>query len=121
MGKDVGDLIPKTGNLEANRIISKQTGVVLDQFNEKLELSDNYKNLGNEEKLELLKELVSEAKKEAKGEIASDLAGVVYNELKKVRSVRRKEVFMKLKDRGLLTENIQDYLLPMLEAQPLPK
>ena len=121
MGKDVGDLIPKTGNLEANRIISKQTGVILDQFNEKLELSEKYQGMGDDEKLELIKSLVSEAKTEAKGEVASDLAGVVYNELKKVSKEKRKETIQNLKNRGLLTENILDYLLPMLEAEPLSK
>ena len=121
MGKDVGDLIPKTGNLEANRIISKQTGVILDQFNEKLNLSEKYQAMGNDEKLEFIKNLVSEAKKEAKGEAASDLAGVVYNELKKVSSEKRKETIIQLKNRGLMTENILDYLMPMLEAQPLAK
>lgn len=119
MGKDVGDLIPKTGNLEANRIISKQTGVILDKFNDKIEMSEKYQVMGDEEKLEFIKELVSEAKKEAKGEVASDLAGVVYNELKKVPKEKRKEIINDMKNRGLLTENILDYLLPMLEAQPL--
>ena len=121
MGKDVGDLIPKTGNLEANRVISKQTGVILDQFNDKLNLSEKYKTMGDDEKLEFIKNLVSEAKKEAKGEAASDLAGVVYNELKKVSSEKRKETIIQLKNRGLITENILDYLMPMLEAQPLAK
>ena len=121
MGKDVGDLIPKTGNLEANRIISKQTGVILDQFNEKLNLSEKYQTMGDEEKLEFIKNLVSEAKKEAKGEAASDLAGVGYNELKKDSSEKRKETNIQLKNRGLITENILDYLMPMLEAQPLAK
>ena len=73
------------------------------------------------EKLEFIKNLVSEAKKEAKGEAASDLAGVVYNELKKVSSEKRKETIIQLKNRGLMTENILDYLMPMLEAQPLAK
>ena len=120
MGKDIGDLIPKTGNLEANRIISKQTGVILDQFNEKLQMSEKYKTLNDEEKIDFLKNLVSEAKKEAKGEIASDLAGVVYNEIKKTKEEGRKKVIEDLKNRGLMTENILDYLLPMIEAQPLP-
>ena len=62
-----------------------------------------------------------EAISEGKGVVASDLAGVVYNELKKQKSEERKEVMLKLKNRGLLTENILDYLLPMLEAQPLAK
>lgn len=119
MGKDVGDLIPKTGNLEANRIISKQTGVILDKFNDKIEMSEKYKAMGDDEKLEFLKNLVSEAKSEAKGEMASDLAGVVYNEIKKAKSEKRKETIQNLKNRGLLTENILDYLFPMLEAQPL--
>lgn len=121
MSKDIGDLIPKTGNLEANRIISKQTGVILDQFNDKIELSEKYKIVGDDEKLEFLKNLISEAKKEAKGEVASDLAGVVYNELKKVKGEKRKETIIQLKNRGLMTENILDYLTPMLEAQSLSK
>ena len=121
MGKDVGDLIPKTGNLGANRIISKQTGVILDKYNEKIQMSEKYQALGDDEKLEFLKNLASEAKSEAKGEIASDLAGIVYNEIKKADSVKRKEVVRNLKNRGLLTENILDYLLPMLESQPLPR
>ena len=119
MGKDIGDLVPKTGNLEANRIISKQTGVMLDLFNDEIKLSQSYQAMGDEEKLELIKELVSEAKKEAKGEVASDLAGVVYNEIKKSKPDKREEVITNLKNRGLMTENIMDYLLPMLEAQPL--
>ena len=120
LGKEIGDLIPKTGNIKANNIISKQTGVILDKFNEKLEMSEKYNLLGDEEKLEFIKSLVSEAKKEAKGEIASDLAGVVYNELKKSKKEERKETILKLKNRGLMTENILDYLLPMIEAQPFP-
>ena len=120
MGKDIGDLIPKTGNLEANRIISKQTGVILNRFNEVLEMSEKYQTMDSADKLEFLKSLISEATKEAKGEVASDLAGVVYNELKKVSKEKRPEVVKELYGRGLLTENILDYLLPMLEAQPLP-
>lgn len=119
LGKDVGDLIPKTGILEANRILIKQTGVILDQFNDKIELSDNYKNLSDAEKLNLLGELISEAKSEAKGQVASDLAAVAYNELKKVSSDKRREVMKTLHNKGLLTDNILEYLLPMLEAQPL--
>lgn len=121
IGKNIGDLIPKTGNLEANRIISKQTGVILDKFNNKFELSETYQVMSDDEKLELLKELISEAKKEAKGETASDLAGVVYNEIKKSSSEERKKVIKNLNNKGLMTENIMDYLLPMLEAQPLAK
>ena len=84
-------------------------------------MSEKYQALGDDEKLEFLKNLASEAKSEAKGEIASDLAGIVYNEIKKADSVKRKEVVRNLKNRGLLTENILDYLLPMLESQPLPR
>ena len=75
--------------------------------------------MGDEEKLEFIKQLVSEAKKEAKGEIDNDLAGVVYNEIKKAKSSEeRKKVIENLGNRGLMTENIIDYLLLMLEAQP---
>jgi len=120
MGKSVGDLIPKTGNLEANRIISKQTGIILDEFNNVLEISKKYQEMSDGQKLEFVKTLVSEAKKEAKGQIASDLALVVYKELKKTKKEKRSEVLQNLSNRGLLTDNILDYLLPMIEAQPLP-
>jgi len=119
MGKDVGDLIPKTGNLEANRIISKQTGILLDEFNDKIEQSEKYRTLTDEAKLELLKNLVSEAKSEAKGDVASELAQIVYDELKRVNKEKRKETLQALANRGLATENILDYLAPMLQSQPL--
>lgn len=121
MGKDIGDLVPKTGNLEANRIISKQVGVVLDQWNDLLETSEKYQAMDDSEKLEFLKELISASKSEAKGEVASDLAGVVFNEIKKEKPEKRKKVIESLRNKGLMTENILDYLLPMLEAQPLTR
>lgn len=119
MGKNITDLIPKTGNLQANRIITKQTGIILDKFNDELELSKKYGNMIDSEKLNLLGELISTAKSEAKGEIARDLAIIVYNELKKVSGEKRKEILNDLNKRGLLTENIQDYLIPILESNPI--
>ena len=50
-----------------------------------------------------------------------ELFDIVSNELKKVSSEKRKETIIQLKNRGLITENILDYLMPMLEAQPLAK
>lgn len=120
MGKNIGDLIPKTGNLEANRIITKQTGIILDGFNEALALGKGYQKMSDEQKLETLKTLISEAKKEAKGKVAADLASIVYNELKKAKPEERSKIIRELYNKGLLTENIQEYLAPMLEAQPLP-
>lgn len=120
MGKEVGDLIPKTGNLEANRILTKQTGILLDGFNDALKNGKGYNKMSDDAKLELIKSLVSEAKKEAKGQVAADLATIVYNELKNAKKEDRATILKELYNKGLLTENIQEYLAPMLEAQPLP-
>ena len=89
------------------------------EFNDKIEMSEKYKAMSDDMKLELLKKLISKAKAEAKGEAASDLANVVYNEIKKLNSEKRKKTVLELKNKGLMTENILRYLMPMIEAQPL--
>lgn len=120
LNKSVGDLLPKTGNATANRILIKQTGILLNDVNDLLEQSATYQNASDDQKLEIITKLVSEAKKSAKAEQASALAAVVYQELKKAKASERVDVLEELKNRGLLTEPIQEHLLLMVKAEPLP-
>ena len=111
MGKSVGDLIPKTGNLKANRVITKQTGELLNRFNDALQRNKAYSDLSDDRKLEFLKGLISSAKKTSKVNTASELAGIVRKEVQKSRPKDRRKTLEGLSNRGLLTEPIKRQLV----------
>lgn len=119
LGLNTGDFLPKTGDPVINRILIKATGELLDPINSLIENSEKYQNASDDEKTELLKTLISGAKSRAKGVVAKNIAEVIYDELSGIDRLKRVDTMKKLKNKGLMTSNILDYLAPMLEANPL--
>jgi len=120
LGLSTSDFIPKTGDPTINRILTKATGILLDPVNSLLQNSSRYQDMTDEQKTETLKTLISGAKSKAKGQVAKEIAEVIYDELSGVKSKEKRVEMMKsLKNKGLMTSNILDYLAPMLEANPL--
>lgn len=119
LGLNVADFIPKTGDPVINRIIIKATGELLDPINSLIEHSSNYQNSSDAKKAEILNTLISGAKSKAKGNVAKNIAEVIYGELSKVDRMKRIDIMKQLKNKGLMTSNILDFLAPMLEANPL--
>ncbi|MBI2110678.1 hypothetical protein HYT51_02765, partial [Candidatus Woesearchaeota archaeon] len=119
LGLQTKDFIPKTGDPTINRIITKATGAILDNINDVLENSKVYQKSSDDAKIGIIKTLISEAKSTAKGKAAKDIAQVVYEELAKEKKESRVKLVEQLKNKGLLTENILDFLLPMIESKRL--
>lgn len=120
LGIKSNELYPKTGEEKIDRYITQLSGSVIEQVGERLVQNEAYQQMGDYDRKELIKELVSRIKKKVKPavlsahsqELATDFAPRMGTTPEEKRAF-----LLKLKQKGLLTRELLAALAPHLLAQ----
>lgn len=120
LGVDFGDLLPRTGDPKLDRLITQNTGPMVEKIFRNLEANQRYQQAPDDLKKDFLREAIGTVRKQGKMitffKNAPDILQTIRAELNGLSGSERREKIKKLRNSGILTKDTIPLLLRGLQV-----
>jgi hypothetical protein len=124
LGIEYSSLYPRTGESELDRMITRKVGAVMDVIGNEMVESEEFQKMPDFQKTKTLKEIYSDtkslSKKAVMEESAAQIAAGIYEQMKDLEGGELLSFVEKLKNKGLLKDNIMEFIIGFRKADVSP-